>query len=254
MAKKIKVGVCALCRKPKRLQHSHVVSKFVWEGSGVTEGRNKFDLISLTDPKTSRFHQQDGIREYLCCKVCEGKMAKWEKVAAQVWFNEGTPFRHARPNQAGYFLDHIPYREMKLFLMSIIWRMGVSNDPFYCAVNLGADEPRLRRLLMAEDPGEPWRNGCMVSILTHNGLLLSDYFSQPAQWDSGNHPDHKFFCMVAAGVMLLFVVGARTPPVTTRGHYLKRGESWQIRAEEIKGYPPLWVEFQGWAKLNGFNL
>lgn len=233
---------------------SHIASKFIWENSGLTKGRNKFDLISSTDPKTSRFHQQDGIKEFLCCRDCEGKMSRWEDAAKRVWFNENSPFRHPQPHVTGYEIGQIPYREIKLFFMSMLWKMAVSEDPYYCAVNLGADEPRLRRLLVAEDAAEPWRYGCMVSLLMHGGTLLGDYFSQPAQWDSGNHPDHKFFCHVAAGVMLLHIASTKTPPVQTRMHYLKPREMWRIRAEEIRGYPPLWMEFQSWAKLNSVRL
>ena len=254
MAKKVVVDTCALCRKRGRLKDSHILPKFLWKNSGVIGDGNKYDLLSFTNPQTSKFHQQDGIKEFLCCGSCEGKMSRWEDAAKRVWFNDNSPFRHPVPHPAGYELGQIPYQEMKLFFMSVLLRMDATKNPFFCAVNLGSDRLRLRRMLMAAEPGEPWRYGCLISIMTHRGKLLGDYFSQPVQFDSSNHPGHKFFCAVIAGVMLIFVAGAKTPPPHARGHYLKAGGTWRVPAEEIKSYPLLWPEFQRWAKANNVEL
>ena len=254
MANRIVEGVCALCRKPRRLLNSHILPQFLWKHSGVIGGGNKYDLISATDSKTSRFNQQDGPKEHLCCRECEGSMSRWEDAAKRVWFNENSPFRHPAPHHAGYMIDNLPYREMKLFFMSILWKMGLSKNPHYCAVELGSDEHRLRRLLLAGTPGEPWRHGCLVSILKHRGALLGDYFSQPAELATDLESGHKLFCMVAAGVLLVFVVGTKRFANPFGEQYVPMRGPWDVRVREISQYAALWLEFQAWAKLNGFEI
>lgn len=42
---------------------------------------------------------------------------------------------------------------LRLFCMSVLWRAGVSNRPFFNQINLGEHEERLRSCLLRRDPG-----------------------------------------------------------------------------------------------------
>jgi hypothetical protein len=68
---------------------------------------------------------------------------------------------------------------MKLFHMSILWRMGISSHPYYGFAKLGRDEELLRQMLLNGDPGEPWKYGCTVVLLRYRGKPVFGLFSQP---------------------------------------------------------------------------
>ena len=242
-----------MCRKPRLIELSHILPKFLWKNSGVIGGRNKYDIIS-TDPTESRFHQQDGQKEHLCCRECEARMNRWETVAKNIWFAKESPLRKTELFQSGAILRDVPYREFKLFLMSLLWKMGVSKAAYNEPVKLRGHEQKLRRLLTANDPAEPWRYGCQVGSLTHRGMFLHDYFAQPVELWSPHEPDRCIFCIVAAGVLLAFETTGRKPSESVIERFLAPGRPWIIPTREITSFPALRKDFEGWAKLNGFGI
>jgi hypothetical protein len=57
------------------------------------------------------------------------------------------------------------YRKLKLFLLSLLWRVGVAEHDFFSCVDLGPHTNRLREMLHAEDPGDPQEYGCQITRL-----------------------------------------------------------------------------------------
>jgi hypothetical protein len=70
------------------------------------------------------------------------------------------------------WVEGIDYERFKLFQLSILWRAGVSKHVFFSKVKLGAHEKRLRQMLLADDPGEPWRYCCLMTGIEHDGKLV----------------------------------------------------------------------------------
>lgn len=173
----IHAGICALCRTSKELRVSHIASKFLWKQSGIIGHQKSFSIKSPTHPELNDDHLQDGFKEYLLCQRCEEQFSAYETYAARALFHASGPLRN-RPN-THHSWTGLDYAQLKLFQMSILWRMGVSTHPFYGMVNLGKHEEILRRMLKEEDPGEPWRYGCIATLLDHGGKPLSGIFSQP---------------------------------------------------------------------------
>jgi hypothetical protein len=177
MAVKTQNGTCALCLQPKNLRESHIASKFLWKQSGVIGDKKKFSVTSPTHPDLSESNLQDGLKEFLLCSKCEQQFSRYEDYAARKLFHDGGPVKN-RPDRH-FVWPGLDYHTLKLFQMSILWRMGVSSHPFYCNVELGRHEETLRRMLHAEDPGDPWQYGCMTTLLEHGGEPLLGIVSQP---------------------------------------------------------------------------
>ncbi len=76
-------GTCRLCQLPKNLRQSHILPEFMYQNVYDQDPKRfytlKLDLEEM-DRSSSRI-QQKGIREYLLCDTCEGKLAKWEDYA-----------------------------------------------------------------------------------------------------------------------------------------------------------------------------
>lgn len=94
---------------------------------------------------------QQGLREYLLCRPCEGRLGEWERIIAPVWKETLLRIRGRAPgNMVTIRCD---YRVLKLFSLSVFWRASVASHPNFAAVKLGRHEPFVRNLIRAEIPG-----------------------------------------------------------------------------------------------------
>ncbi len=103
--------------------------------------------------------------ERLLCEECEQRFSAWEREGAAL-------IRHPKLLPRGLtrdkvlFLLGLPYAPLKLFLMSLLWRMGASTLREFTFVDLGPHQERLRQMLLHADPGPPEAYGCSLQILT----------------------------------------------------------------------------------------
>lgn len=227
------------------LRESHIASKFLWRKSGVTGDKKKFSLLSPTHPHLNDPHRQDGLKEYLLCHDCEQRFGRYETYAAGVLFHKNGPVL-CRPN--GHFiLDGLEYRKLKLFQMSILWRMGVSSLPYYCRVELGTHEEILRSMLEAEDPGDPWQYGCVATLLDHNGEPLRGLFSQPMNVKKF---DHDCYSYTISGMHWLHFPTSLSPEDDVSRVVLQRDGSWVTFRGEITAYPELRIQVEQYRQMH----
>jgi hypothetical protein len=57
--------------------------------------------------------------------------------------------------QTHYIVQEYDYSRLKLFLLSVLWRMSVSRRPSFAKVHLGSYEAQIRDMLLCQDPGPP---------------------------------------------------------------------------------------------------
>lgn len=227
------------------LRDSHIASKFLWRKSGVAGDKKKFSLLSPTHPHLNDPHCQDGLKEYLLCPDCEQQFGRYETYAAGVLFHKNGPVL-CRPN--GHFiLDGLEYRKLKLFQMSILWRMGVSSLPYYCHVELGAHEEILRSMLEAEDPGDPWQYGCVATLLDHNGKPIRGLFSQPM---NAKKFGHECYSYALSGMHLVHFPNTVPQDDDLSRIVLQLDGSWVIFRGEITDSPELRVQVEQYREIN----
>lgn len=131
------------------------------------DDQHRFWLVSSDDEEINK--QRKGLREYLLCSNCETKFSKLESYARNVIFGgeklmvEDNPAAPSHPKFHG-----IDYGKFKLFLLSLLWRMSITNIPFFDQVNLGEEhEVKLRMMLLNENPGKFHEYGCIISAMLH---------------------------------------------------------------------------------------
>jgi hypothetical protein len=110
-------------------------------------------LIDTQKGRTGK--RQKGFTEYLLCNDCEEKFNAWETYFAKVWFNPPTTLRPAVISEDLAIVRNLDYAKFKLFHLSLVWRSGISRVSLFDAVRLGGQEPKLRKRLIANDPGLP---------------------------------------------------------------------------------------------------
>jgi hypothetical protein len=113
---------------------------------------------------------QQGIRDYLLCEGCERLLNdQFEQPFRKLWYEDGTV-----PMVAfGSTFDlHVPdYARFKLFLLSILWRAGVSTRKPFSNVALGSFENDIRRMLATTDPGASGDFPIIAAVMLVPGRL-----------------------------------------------------------------------------------
>lgn len=169
--------VCALCQDRRQLCKSHIIPEFLY--SAIYDDAGRIHLRS-GDIATDNKLRQKGIWQYLLCQECETRISKWERYADHL-FKGKRPEVTAVRTRDGLWLSGIDYTSMKLFLLSILWRAGVSTDGFFENVMLGPHEETLRGMLLRADPGAPTDYPCFTAMLMADGATVSDLIVQPTK-------------------------------------------------------------------------
>ncbi|MDX2272507.1 MAG: hypothetical protein NW237_11260 [Cyanobacteriota bacterium] len=147
--------VCKLCQQKHDLRESHIISEAFYEG--VYDKRHRAVPISMEYSELKFIRK--GFREKLLCGGCEQKFSKRESALKRDLIDIGNQksefltINHIGENL--FKVEGIWYKEFKLAILSILWRMSVTSDPFFESYSLGIYEEKLRQKLFDEDvPGE----------------------------------------------------------------------------------------------------
>lgn len=206
---------CALCRSPAPLCNSHILSEFLYKPS--YDAKHRLHLIS-TDPALEPGFEQKGLREQMLCKKCETQFSRYEKHAEQVLFG-AKKVTTASPEGLGV-LYAVDYIRLRLFLLSLIWRMHESNLDFFSEVDLGPHAEALRSTLLAEEPLSPGNYPFAITAVKIDGVLREDMVLQPERL----RVDHSILYRFIARGLLICIWMTRTnlPPVIVNAMELMR--------------------------------
>jgi hypothetical protein len=196
-------------------------------------------MVCVSDVPTgsvSDLTLQTGYWERLLCQKCETQFSRYEKYAAEHLLN----LKFAIPkNVADRRIDlrGLDYLPLKLFLLSILWRVGVAKGDFFRCVTLGPHAFRLRTMLANEDPGEPDEYGCMiVPFLPEPENDQSQLLFQPFRTRIQGHNG----CLVSfRGFAFCFFISRHALAPGLVSSFLNRnGELMMVRAR-IRDFQPL---------------
>lgn len=159
---------CKLCNIAPAIPNSHIISKFFYRQLKKQTGY----LIKTTPDYTTPQKIQDGPKESLLCSACEGKLSNWERETSQVLFHSAS-MQNDPQDSRFEVITNLDYRLIKLFSMSLIWRMGISALPeFSDVVFNGRHQEKMRLMLLNETPGEAYEYPCTLSGATYQGIPL----------------------------------------------------------------------------------
>lgn len=215
---------CRLCLQQKELCDSHIVPEFFF--TRLYDDAHRFYGLSGVEEERIRIFQK-GAREKLLCEGCETKFSVFEHHARSVLY--GWP-KTLVDDFGGYVvLNGIDYKKFKLFIMSLLWRLGLTSLPCFKGVSLGPrHNERLRRMLVEEDPGEPWEYGCTVTATLHEGQSLDAGVSSPF---SGKVRGHWVYKIAAGGFEFAFTVSSHRGSFAELAYLQKNGRLPILRRE-----------------------
>lgn len=196
-----KINKCKLCGEHEKLSKSHILPRFLHK-SLLDEKHTMCAIGPGGLEKPSRL--QDGVWERILCESCESKLSKIEKHASEVLFNL-PPMRELKPGATARV--HCDYKTFKLFGLSLIWRMGVSSNSTFDAVQLGPLEDRITKMVLSEDPGHALDYPFL--LIRHQGGGPFERFLLPPK-PRRRFFDWQFYPCFFAGLWWLFFVSGHT--------------------------------------------
>jgi hypothetical protein len=232
----------SLCKKQAELQRSHVIPKFTHKRIKKEDGRL---LRFMKGGHPEGDHVQDAFFEDMLCLACEARFQKWEEHAARMFAQKHVFDFPASPGRQLVKITGFDYAKMKLFLMSILWRMGVAKDSVFSSVKLGPHAERLRRLLLDSDPGVATDYGCAATVIHMDGERMP--LTRPADGVRYKTQNLRMYRALVDGVLFAWLVGSeehmrrfRSPELLLQpdGSWWSYSRDWQnvdfIRSELTK--------------------
>ena len=141
---------CALCKSTSALRDSHVLPEFLYRE--LYDNKHRFSGITGVGTK-GRSLLQKGLRERLLCDDCEQFFNdSFEKPFLANWI-DSCPLPEVWKNEDSSIDVCVDYTNLKLFHISVIFRMSVSTIPSYNEVDLGPYTDVFRDMLLKRDPG-----------------------------------------------------------------------------------------------------
>ena len=263
---------CALCMRREPLRNSHIIPEFLYKPL-YEDNIHRYNTFGLEGTPDAGFEQM-GEREKLLCARCEQRFSDYERYAAvfyrgaikafsnserpELLFekslkftrrgNDGMPTAEVVP--ALLSVQGINYEQLKLFLLSLIWRMGVSNLHFFREVDLGVHhESQIRTMLLNNDPGEPNIYPCKLRLITIQTRLLTDCQLQPRK---ERYEGKTFYRLFSTGVRFDFCISNQfIHPAEIECFCLKRQDEYVWVVEPIDNFPDLIAELRIFGKQSG---
>jgi hypothetical protein len=198
---------CALCLEERELVNSHIISKFAYRDIRNADPHNRMLTIHTTLKEAEVELAQDGWKEQLMCRRCDNSYSEIERYATGLIYGGWNDAR-CTTNHGEYFkVEGVDYVKFKLFQMVTLWRAASSNLPVFSEVRLGPYRERLRRLVLAQQPGGQDDFPCLMVSL-HDDKEPVDYVRRP---DWIRLADGiRAYRFIFAGFMWLFLVSSHT--------------------------------------------
>jgi len=219
---------CALCHNDvEALRRSHIIPEFFYKK--IYDDKHRFQVFSEKSTRPVMREQQKGLRECLLCDDCEGRLSKWERHAQLALFGGIELGSRDRGDHMEY--TGLDYTRFKLFQMSMLWRMGAASGPGFGNVQLGRHHSeRLRRMLLASDPGEPYEYGCWMAAISSKIRELEQVMLAPTATPRKVF-GHSCYRAVLGGVFWCYFVSSHMYQFPQHNLFLSKDGSLRVWKE-----------------------
>jgi hypothetical protein len=190
--------ICCLCGLKKQLIKAHIIPRKLYkpirEASVGEPPSDQVPRIYVVGTEQKPKQSQSGIYESsILCKECDGDLiGLWDNYGQtfllSTSFSENCLVDNAR-KLAAYKIEEFDYKQLKLFFMSILWRAAITSDQFFAQIKLGSWEEKLRKMILAQDPGN--ENDFSVVLFKYEGAL-SEIMQNPTKHRQGGVNYYRF--------------------------------------------------------------
>ncbi len=171
---------CSLCGEEKPLlEKSHIVSDFLF--ADIFDDKHRIAELRIKDKKlTDKTVQSSHWESDLLCFSCDNNIiSKLEGYAKNKLFVPVIKYSKKLPppqeNLSEVF--DVDNQQIKLFFLSLLWRMSISKNPNYKTVDLGKHEEIIRQMVFENDPKDVFDYPYIVySLINQNNFNEPESF------------------------------------------------------------------------------
>lgn len=174
-------------------------------------------------------HHQKGFRQRLLCQGCETYLSKSENYVRRFLYG-GTGY-HVRQDGPIIFLSGLDYHQIRIFFLSVLWRMSVCMLKVFASVDLGPHQERIRRMLLADDPGEPDEYGFFAVVPIIDGKFFADWILEPSRI---RYENRRLYRAVIGGILYMFSVSNRPLAVPHPHLFIQKNGDWIIQHRDVR--------------------
>lgn len=222
--------VCKLCNKNTSLiKKSHILPNFMY--NGLFDDAHFIHYQNFLDPY---YHKKlpDGIyQKNILCRNCDGViLGRLETYVSQVLYNRSgikqdeTPEFHRIINADGLKAIHIKqlnYTKFKLFLLSLLWRVHLSEHEFF--KNIFLDDyifESIRIMIIDNNALEDYNfETCMIYLKTENPYVKSIVTPRIVNTEKG-----KFYVFAINKIMYFFNISKYSDNFISKGKITTKNE------------------------------
>ena len=150
---------CRLCGLSKKLVESHIIPDNMNRVLRSVLGDDANSAILKIDKHTGKTkrYPKGPYDKGILCQACDGSFSPWETHALQVLFTKHaytSLIFDSRNRPYCYTMQGVDYVQLKLCILSIVWRASISSNLFFRNVDLDtATNDAIKARLLAKNPG-----------------------------------------------------------------------------------------------------
>ncbi len=141
---------CQLCGEDKKLIKAHIIPQCLYTPLKNPSGpiMQVFKTPDTPPRRTPTGEYDTGI---LCADCDNHKLGCFDRYAGELLLKN----LDVNTTKKYYVVQEYSYSSLKLFFLSVLWRMSVSTLPSVKKVKLGPFEAQIRDMLLRKDAGPP---------------------------------------------------------------------------------------------------
>ncbi len=133
------------------------------------------------------------------CSCCEQKIGRFEDYFRRFFISKKNIEIHSVNN--GFIeIKNYKYKEIRLFVLSVLWRLSVSSDKNFSVTLDAHDQEILRKMLLNEVPGLPTEFPFYTILVRIDGEMDSNIFMNPIEL---KHPYQNSVALYISGILFL---------------------------------------------------
>jgi len=199
--------------------------------SGIFNENHQITLSKYPDFKHVKKVRTGHYDKNILCEKCDNEViGKYESYGARVLYygkndkNENL-FVEPRKSHDGVrtiYLKNIDYRKFKLFILSILWKAGISKQEYFEEITLGKHKETLRMALLNNDPLTEKDYQACILVYNPIGNLPKEFILNPRKINDNADPS---FCFYINGAFYFFTLDKNPPlDIYAKGHIKESNE------------------------------
>jgi len=213
----MKLGTCRLCMQTAPLLNkSHIIPDFFYDQAGLYNEKHKIHKFKIQNNKIDKKASfiPTGVNEGgLLCKECDNILiGGLELYGRKVLFGglkeyeeiKGTNYKNPKDGFEYSIIENVDYRKFKLFLLSILWRSKISNNPVFKEVSFSIEYTEyLRTMIIEGNPGKYNDFPIITMSYLKDQTIPPDLIGQPIKSETS---ERILITYLLAGFIFIFVI------------------------------------------------